>query len=286
MAVSKGVMSAIAIVVIIVAFIAGVYSHPLIFPPPPPKPEDPIWASVVKRGKIIIGSSPDWPPYEYLDPVTGKFTGFEVELVEMIASRLKLTVEWKSMGFDLIIPEVQAKTIDLGVSGFSVTPERLEVVQYTMPHSITEGQIIMLKSGAEKLGITELKSLEELGKYDLKCGLQVGTTQEAELRDLITAGKLPAGTLRTYEDYLLALEDMKRGVIDSIYAETPVTSWWILEAEEKGEEPMVVIYRRPYWPVAWVAHLDADIFVAKINGVLAELISEGKVDELKMKWKC
>jgi len=249
-------------------------------------PGDTIWAGVVERGKVIIGSSPDWPPYEYLDPATGKFTGFEVELVEMIAGRLNLAVEWKSMGFDLIIPEVQAKTIDLGVSGFSVTPERLEVVQYTMPHSITEGQIIMLKSRAEKLGITELKSLEELGKYNLKCGLQVGTTQEAELRDLITAGKLPADTLRTYEDYLLALEDMKRGVIDSIYAETPVTSWWMLEAEEKGEEPMVVIYRRPYWPVAWVAHPDADTFVAKINGVLAELISEGKVNELKTKWKC
>ncbi len=62
----------------------------------------------------------------------------------MIAERLNLTVEWKTLSFDAIIPEVQAKSIDLGVSGFSVTPERSEVIQYTMPHSITEGQIIML----------------------------------------------------------------------------------------------------------------------------------------------
>jgi ABC-type amino acid transport substrate-binding protein len=272
------------VVIAVVAFAAGLYASPLVFPPAEGI-EDTVWANVVKRGKIIVGSSPDWPPYEYLD-TTGKFIGFEVELVELVAQKLDLTVEWKSMGFDLIIPEIKAKTIDLGVSGFSVTPDRLEEVQYTMPHSITEGQVIMLKSKAEELNITEFDSLEKLGEYDLVCGVQVGTTQEDELRELITAGKLPSKTLKSYTDYLLALEDMKRGAIHCVYAETPVTSWWILEAEETGAEPMVVIYRRPYWPVAWVANLDSDTLVAKINGVLAELISEGKVEELKIKWHC
>jgi ABC-type amino acid transport substrate-binding protein len=233
-----------------------------------------------------VGSSPDWPPYEFLDPVTGEFTGFEVELMEMIAERLGLRVEWREMGFDLIIPEIQAGTIDLGVSGFSVTPERLEIVQFTMPHSITEGQIIMLKSRAEELGITEFDTLEKLGEYGLVVGAQVGTTQEDELLKLEAAGKLPKGTLKTYEDYLVALEDMKRGVIDCIYAETPVTSWWMIEAEQKGEEPMVVIFRRPYYPVAFVANIEANELVRKINGALADLIAEGKVDELKRKWKC
>lgn len=278
MAVSKEVISAMVVVIAIVAFIAGVYSHPLIFPPPPPGPEDPIWASVVERGKIRIGSSPDWPPFEYLE--AGKFTGFEVELAEMVAERLGLEVEWIEMGFDLIIPEIEHKAIDLGVSGFSIKAERLEVIQYTIPHSITEGQIIMLKSRRDELGITEIDSLKKLDELGLTCGAQVGTTQQDELM------KDAPGALKTYEDYLVALTDMKRGALDSIYAETPVTSWWMLEAEKAGEEPLVIIYRRPYYPVAWVAHLDADILVAKINGVLADIIAEGKLDELKAKWRC
>jgi len=282
---SKSALSIALVIVAVISFVAGLYSAPYILPKPVEEKPKTMWEIIKERGKIIIGSSPDWPPYEFLDP-EGKFTGFEVELMEMIAEKLGLKVEWRAMGFDLIIPEVRAKTIDLGVSGFSVTPERLEIVQFTMPHSITEGQIIMLKSRADELGITTLESLEELGVYKLKCGLQVGTTQEEELMSLISAGKLPPETMQTYEDYLLALEDMKRGVIDCIYAETPVTSWWILEAEKKGEEPIVVIYRRPYWPVAFVAHKDADELVAKINGALAQLIAEGKVEELKKKWKC
>jgi len=253
---------------------------------PPPvtvtvAPEDTVWAGVVERGKIRIGSSPDWPPYEFYDPAKpGVFIGFEVELMEMIAERLGLEVEWIEMGFDLIIPEVKDKAIDLGVSGFSITPERLEVIQYTMPHSITEGQIIMLKSRRDELGITEIDSLEKLDELGITCGTGVGTTQEAEL------GEQAPGALRTYDDFWAALDAMKIGAIDSVYAETPVTSDWILAAEKAGEEPIVVIYRRPYWPVAFVAHLDADILVAKINGALAEITAEGKVDELKAKWKC
>ncbi|MEM3434519.1 MAG: transporter substrate-binding domain-containing protein, partial [Candidatus Methanomethyliaceae archaeon] len=155
-----------------------------------------------------------------------------------------------------------------------------EEVQFTMPHSITEGQVIMLETRAKELGITGLSSLSMLNTLGLKCGTQSGTTQEQELKEVAP------NALRTYRDFLLALEEMKRGVIDCVYAETPITSNWILEAEQKGEEPIVVVYRRPYYPVAFVAHKDADVLVAKINGVLAELIASAKVDELKQKWKC
>ena len=248
-------------------------------------PEDTIWAGVVERGKIRVGSSPDWPPYEYLDPVTGEFTGFEVELMEMVAERLGLEVEWIEMGFDLIIPEVKDKAIDLGVSGFSIYPERLEVIQYTMPHSVTEGQIIMLESRRDELGITEIEffvdhPLEKLDELGITCGTGVGTTQEAELVE-----QAP-GALRTYEDFWVALEDMKRGAIDSVYAETPVTDDWILTAEKAGEEPIVVIFRRPYYPVSFVAHLESDVLVAKITGALADIEAEGILDELKAKWRC
>jgi len=286
MTVSKGVMSAIVIVVLIVAFAAGLFASPYVWPEEEETPKT-IWETIQERGVIKIGTSPDWPPYEYLNlSVTPpEIIGFEIELMDMIAERLNLTVDWIDMDFDLIILDVEDKAIDMGISGFSIKPERLEVVQYTMHHSITEGQIIMLESTRDALGITEINSVEELdalrlGGEKLECGVQSGTTQQEELQ-------LDApDTLVTYSDYIDALADMKRGAIDCVYAETPVTSWWILEAEEAGEEPIVVIFRRSYWPVAFVAHLDADIFVAKINGALAEIIAEGELDELKVEWKC
>ncbi len=279
MAISRGVMSAMVVVTAIVALAVGLFASPYLMPEEEPET---MWDIVQERGELIIGTDPYWPPYQYLDE-EGNLIGFEVDLIEIIAERLDLTVEWKTLSFDAIIPEVKAKAVDLGVSGFSVTPERSEVIQYTQYHSITEGQIIMLNSTAAAKGITELTSLTELA--GLKCGTESGTTQEAELMDLITDGEIPSGTLVSYGSFAEALTALKTGIDDCVYAETPVTSWWILEAEDAEEEPLVIIYRRPYWPVAFLAHLDADILVSKISGELAKIISEGELEELKTKWK-
>lgn len=283
MAVSKYVMAIGMIVIAVVALVAGLFASPIVFPPAkePAKPADPVWARVANSSRIIVATEPGWPPYEFLN-ATGGVVGFEIELMEMIADELNLTVEWRTnIPFDSIIPAVEAMDVDLGVSGFSIYISRLEVVQYTMPHSITEGQVIMLQSRANALGITTLTSLANLTQLGLKCGAQSGTTQADELNQIAPS------SLRIYTDYLLALEDMKRGAIDAIYAETPITSNWILEAEQQGEPPIVVVFRRPYFPVAFVAHKDADTLVAKINGVLAEkIIATAKLDQLKQKWKC
>jgi len=270
---------AAVIIVAILCFAGGYYvGMSMAKPAAPTGPTQ--WDLIVQRGKIRVATSPDWPPFEFIDPETGEITGYEVELMEMVAERLGLEVEWVPTSFAAIISAVQAKEVDLGVSGFSVTPERCEVVQYTIPHVITKAEIIMMKSKADELGITTLTSIEELGTYGLTCGVEQGTTQEAELMELINQGKLPSETLKSYENYDLALEDMRRGAIDTIYVESPIASWYILEYGD-----IVVIYSKDYWPVAWIAHLDSDVLVAKINGVLAELIAEGKVAELQEKWK-
>jgi ABC-type amino acid transport substrate-binding protein len=265
------------VVVAVVAFAAGLVAAPIIFPR---AEEDPVWARITESGKMIVGTEPGWPPYEYTDD-EGNIIGFEIDITERIAEMLDLEVEWRDMGFDAIIPSVQAMDIDLGVSGFSVTADRLETIDFTMPHSITEGQVIMLKSKAEAEGIAEFTSLENLTDYDLTCATQVGTTQEAELNDVAPSASV------TYDDFLLALQAMQNGQVDSVYAETPITSNWILEAEQTATEDddLVVVFRRPYYPVAFVVNKDADTFMAKINGALAEIIASGELDELRLKWK-
>ncbi len=126
---------------------------------------------------------------------------------------------------------------------------------------------------------TPFAFLENLTDYGLTCGTQVGTTQEAELDEVAP------DSLRTYIDFLAALEAMKSGQIDSVYAETPITSNWILEAEQEGDPPIIVVFRRPYYPVAFVVHQDADMFLAKVNGALAEIIASGELDQLRDEWK-
>jgi ABC-type amino acid transport substrate-binding protein len=276
----KYVAAAGMIIVAVLAFVAGLYTSPILLPTS--KAEDPIWDNIVETGTIKVGTEPGWPPYEFLNTTTNEIVGFEIELMEAIADKLDLTVEWQNVLFDTIITSVQSKTLDLGVSGFSVTADRLETVEFTMPHSTTEGQVIMLNTTKTSKHITTVTSLEELEDLGLKVGTQTGTTEEDELLAAFTQDSL----VKSYTTYLDALTTMKAGSIDCVYAETPITSNWILEAEQKQEEPIVIIYTRPYYPVAFIANKDAHTLVAKINGALADIIAEGQLDTLKQKWKC
>jgi ABC-type dipeptide/oligopeptide/nickel transport system permease subunit len=113
-------------------------------------------------------------------------------------------------------------------------------------HSMIESQAIMLKSRANELNITKIAALKIMGDKDLVCGTESGSTQEKELNDLVKAGDIPSDTLKSFVNFTEALEAMKTKIVDYVYAVTPLTSQWILEAKQKGEEPIVMIYAKPY----------------------------------------
>ncbi len=108
-------------------------------------------------------------------------------------------------------------------------------------------QLIMLEPEAKELGITKLGSHEEAFKYNLKIGTGSGTTGEDELLQLVKQGKLKSAQVKSYPDFEMALEDMKKGTIDGVYGETPVTTY----RNSTSKVPLKVVYSRSYWPVAF-----------------------------------
>ncbi len=275
--VSTKVFALSLVVVAVVLFAIGYFLYPVLNPPEE-KPSK--WEEIKARGYIVVATSPDWPPFEYIDPQTKEIIGYEVELMNRIAEKLGIRVEWKPMSFDAIIAAVKTGEVDLGVSGFSITPKRTEEVLFTIYHDVTEVQLIMREDRAKELGISRLEKLEDIAKYNLVVGTGSGTTQLDELLDLVKKGVISRDQVKEYKDFGAALEDLKAGRIDAVYAETPVTTWWISTEPVK----LVVVYGRPYWPVAFVASKDAADLVAKIDGVLAEMIANGELAAIKEKW--
>jgi ABC-type amino acid transport substrate-binding protein len=282
---------------LVVGFAIGLFASPAIMPQkteqpqtsaspeptstPQPASTDAVWDNIVATGKIRIGTDPSWPPFELLDN-SSNIVGFEVDLADAIATKLGLTTEWHSVGFDTIIGSVQTKTLDLGVSGFSITAKRLNEVQFTMPHTLTRGQVIMLQSRWEALNMTThnntLTSLAELKTLGLTAGTQTGTTEQDEL----TTAEV---NLRQFTDFGLAIQDMTSAnpSVDCVYAETPITTAWINQYHAQGKT-IVVIYDIPYYPCAFLANKDATTFVTKMNGAFAEMIASGQFDQIKAKW--
>ncbi|MGO4886752.1 transporter substrate-binding domain-containing protein [Anaerobacillus sp. MEB173] len=85
-----------------------------------------------EKEEISVAVVQDYPPFEYV--VDGQLTGFDVDIIEAIAENQNLTVDWKIMKFDGIIPALQANQVDAAVSAIAIREDRAEVVDFTEPY--------------------------------------------------------------------------------------------------------------------------------------------------------
>ena len=272
---AKKLTIALVVIMLIVGFVVGLVASPLLIAQNSAT-TDSAWTHIQQTGVIRVGTDPTWPPYQEVN--NSKIVGFEIDLANAAAAKLNLTIDWQSVTFDNIILSVRGGQLDMGVSGFSITPDRLDQVSFTIPHSVSQSQVIMLNSTIAKYHITSVNSLEDLKALGITVGTQDG---EIEQQQLQAAGV----SMHSWGDSESAVMDMvsSNPSVQAVYAETPVTNAWVDRYAAQGIG-IGVIYSHPYYPVAFVVAKGSHTLLDKMNGALTQLIADGTVDQLKAKW--
>ena len=87
-------------------------------------------ADIREAGVLVGGSDNDYAPWEYLAGEDGQTPeGIDIDIGNAIAAKLGLTYESRTAQFTTILPAL-GTNYDIGLSAFSITPERLEVVNF------------------------------------------------------------------------------------------------------------------------------------------------------------
>lgn len=143
-----------------------------------PKQESktPTLDKIKKEGKLVIGTSPDYPPFESLDK-QNNVVGFDIDIMQEVANKLGVKLEIVQMGFDGLIAALNAKKFDIMAAGVTVTDERLKVVDFSKPYLVGTDAIVVHKDNNDK--ITKLEDLK--GK---KVAVQIGTVQADALKKI------------------------------------------------------------------------------------------------------
>ena len=128
---------------------------------------------IKQAGKVVVGTSADYPPYEYVDE-TGNYTGFDIELMTEIAKRMGVSLEWVDMPFDSLIAAVQEGKIDMSISCFNYSEERDQQVDFSDPYYTSQDAFLVAE------GFTgTITHPAEIVQY--KIGVQSGTVQDLSL---------------------------------------------------------------------------------------------------------
>ena len=166
-------------------------------------------AAAPQKKELVVGTAPSFAPFEFPSEEADKPTGFDMELIEAIGKKMgyeKVTI--KGMGFDALIPAMNAGNIDVIISGMSITDARKKQVLFTDPYYESGLMVIVKKDN------NEIKSFDDLkGK---RIGVQLGTTgaQEAE--------KIEGAKVTNFDTSDLACIELKNGNVDAVISDLPV----------------------------------------------------------------
>src|SRR5690606_25176810 len=122
-------------------------------------------ANVVMAKTYIVGTSADFPPFEYVEE--GEYVGFDIELIKEIGKLKGFEVEVKDLSFDSLIPALKTGNIDIIIAAMTITEERQQVVDLSIPY-YSANQSVIVREDSDK-NMTVL-----FGNHNI--GVQTGTT--------------------------------------------------------------------------------------------------------------
>jgi len=88
------------------------------------------WEKIKAAGKMVVGTSADYPPFEYYDS-NFKLDGFDIALMQELGKQLGVKVQFRDMAFDGLSDALQLGQIDVAMAAMSVTPDREAIVDFS-----------------------------------------------------------------------------------------------------------------------------------------------------------
>lgn len=167
---------------------------------------------IKSKGKLVVGTSADYPPYEFHAIKDGKddIVGFDIDIAKEVAKDLGVELEVKDMDFDGLLVALQAGKVDMVFAGMTPTDERKENADFSDIYYTATHRFI-LRSGEEG----SVKSFDDL--KDKKIGVQKGSIQEGIAKDNFDAANIKS--LAKVTDLVL---DLKNNKVDAILIEEGV----------------------------------------------------------------
>lgn len=222
---------------------------------------------LITPGTLTILTSPDYPPFESLDG--DEYVGLDIEIAKAVAEKLGYTPEFKTLQFDGIIPAVAAGGQgDIGISGFTVDPDRAKEIDFTATYYIDD-QAVAVMNDSE---ITETNADEMLNAEGTVIAVQSGTTGEAYVQE-----NFPNATVQPYGNSTDAFAAMQSGQANAVCTNLAVVESMIQTAYQDAHIVKTVATGEEY---AIVVSQDNPALTEAINKALAELQADGTIERL------
>mgnify|MGYP000009462154 FL=1 len=221
------------------------------------------------KTELLIGVSPDYPPYESYNNKK-EVVGFDVDMTKELVKIMNknggnYSYKFKPLSFDAISSSITSNQVDLGISGFTYHKEWKNIL-WSHAYNTSE-QIALVKGDSTFSKVSDLE-----GK---KIGAQLGSTGVDAAKDIKGA------QVTTVQNAKILVETLKSGGLDSVVLDGAVAENYVKNAGLKMiDEPLIKEENMI------ITKKGNDKLMKDVNKAVDEFVKSDKYNELKTKWGC
>ena len=223
----------------------------------------------IEKGLLKVGMEIGYPPFEYYDTDGKTPQGFDIELGKAVAEKLGLKVEFVDTAWDGIFAGLETKKYDCVMSAATITPERLQSMDFSTPY-VGNGQAIVVKADAAVKPANPAELAGKVVAYQAETTSDIFMTKQAEKGLKFTPAE--------FDKVINAYDELRLGRCDAVVSDALV----------------YMDYRNdPAFKLAWTGSADEFFGVAirkgntalleKVNAAIKEMFDDGTMKALYQK---
>jgi len=222
---------------------------------------------------LRIATEGAYPPFNFVD-ASGELQGFDVDIARALCARMEVECEISAQAWDGIIPGLNAGRYDAIVASMSITPARLEAVNFTQPY-YQAGAVLVAATGSDIMPDPEAMA-----------GRVIGVQRASTYANLIEQ-RFPQATVRLYDTVENHNLDLIAGRLDGVIAQRIFMSNWLDSEDGAGFEMKGEAMLDPdiLGLGAGIAIRKADdALLERMDAALTAIMDDGTYAEINDRW--
>jgi ABC-type amino acid transport substrate-binding protein len=202
----------------------------------------------------------------------GKVIGLEVDMAEAMAESMGVKLNVKTMPFGDLLGAMEAGTVDMVMSGMTITPKRNLKFAFAGPYLVS-GKCLLTKEAT----IAAAKETAEINSPDTKLAALAGSTSQELVEN--GAPKAQLTTVKTYDEGIQMVLD---GSVHAMVADYPLCAVTILRYPDEGLVSAFSLLS--YEPLGIALPANDAHMLNWMENYIGALEGSGILDLLKLRW--
>lgn len=225
---------------------------------------------ILKNNKIVFGVKFDTKPFGFMNEKQ-KLEGYDIDLARYITKSIlgdENKAEFKQVTPSSRILALNSGQVDMVIATMSVTPQRSEIVDFSVPYYIAGQAIMTLKE-------SNINSSSDLnGKRVI---IIFGSTAEKNLRIMA-----PDANIIGFKTYTSGYSALKQDRADAMASDDTILMGFV--ENDKSLKLLPKRYTKEPYAIAFKKGIETQSLQERVNFVLKEMKSSGELAKLKHKW--